>query len=175
MEVILNETIDTLGEEGATVTVKSGYGRNYLLPQGKAVLATKIATAERDRNMVAIQNRLDNERGTAETIARKIAGTTLTIAMRSGEDERLYGSVTNADIAEKFAELGITVDKKRIVQGDPIKTLGITTASYKAGYQVVADFKLEITSINAPKKEVAPEAPESTPAPEETPKAETTE
>ena len=79
MELILKQTIETLGEEGAVVNVKPGYGRNYLIPQGKAVLATKGAIAERDRNMAAIKARLDSERSGAEAVAKKLNGITITI------------------------------------------------------------------------------------------------
>ena len=152
MELILKETIDTLGPEGAIVDVKPGFGRNYLLPQGKAVLATKNAITERNKNMAAIQTRIDNERGTATVLAKKLAGTTLTITMRAGEDGRLYGSVTNADIAEKLQESGITVDKRKLTVDGTIKALGEYNVQYKAGYQVTADFVLNIVSIDAKPK-----------------------
>ncbi len=171
MELILTETIDTLGEEGALVNVKAGYGRNYLIPQGKAVLATKAAIVERDRNMAAIQARLENERGTAENIAKKLDGTTLTITMRSGEDNKLYGSVTTADIAAKLEELGITVDKRKILLEEPLKSLGEYTVSYKAGYQVVGEFRVLITSLNA-QEETSEEPVAEAEAVEETPEAE---
>ncbi len=171
MELILTQTIDTLGEEGALVNVKAGYGRNYLIPQGKAVLATKAAIVERDRNMAAIQARLENERGTAENIAKKLDGTTLTITMRSGEDNKLYGSVTTADIAAKLEELGITVDKRKILLEEPLKSLGEYTVSYKAGYQVVGEFRVLITSLNA-QEETSEEPVAEAEAVEETPEAE---
>lgn len=146
MELILTQTIETLGEEGALVKVKPGYGRNYLIPQGKAVLATKSAMIERDRNMAAIKTRLENERGAAMTVAKKLSGATVTITMRSGDDNKLYGSVTTADIADKLAELGITVDKRKIMLDEPLKTLGDFKISYKAGYQVVGEFRVLITT-----------------------------
>ncbi len=149
MELILKETIDTLGPEGAIVDVKPGFGRNYLLPQGKAVIATKNAIMERDKNMAAIQARIDNERGTATVLAKKLAGSTVTITMRAGDDGRLYGSVTNADIADKLQETGITVDKRKLVVDGTIKALGQYNVQYKAGYQVTADFTLDIVSIDA--------------------------
>lgn len=162
MELILTQTIETLGEEGALVKVKPGYGRNYLIPQGKAVLATKAAMIERDRNMAAIKARLENERGAAMTVAKKLSGATVTITMRSGDDNKLYGSVTTADIADKLAELGITVDKRKIMLDEPLKSLGDFKISYKAGYQVVGEFRLLITSQNTQAASAAPTA--ATPA-----------
>ncbi len=159
MELILKQTIDTLGEEGAVVQVKPGYGRNYLIPQGKAVLATKTSMAERDRNMAAIKDRLDNERKGAEFVAKKLSGTTVTITMRSGEDNKLYGSVNSADIADKLAEIGIKIDKRKIMLDEPLKSLGEFAISYKAGYQVIGEFKVLITSLNAqPETPAAAEA-----------------
>lgn len=160
MELILTQTIETLGEEGAVVNVKAGYGRNYLIPQGKAVLATKAAIAVRDRNMAAIKARLESERGGAEVVANKLDGTTVTITMRSGEDNKLYGSVTSADIAEKLAELGITVDKRKIVLDEPLKSLGEFVLSYKAGYQIVGEFRVLITSLNAQEETPEPASAE---------------
>lgn len=171
MELILTETIDTLGQEGDIVNVKNGYGRNYLLPQGKAVLATVNAIAQRDRNMAAIQARLDNARGKAEFLAKKLAGATVVMPMRVGEDDRLFGSVTTADLAVKLKDLGIDIDKRKIILDEPIKTLGKVTVSYKAGYQVKAEFMVEVTAIGAEKTlEAAPE--ETTEVNAEEPKAE---
>ncbi len=160
MELILTQTIETLGEEGAVVNVKPGYGRNYLIPQGKAVLATKAAMVERDRNMAAIKARLESERQGAEAVAKKLDGTTVTIIMRAGEDNKLYGSVTSADIAEKLAELGITIDKRKIMLDEPLKSLGEFMISYKAGYQVVGEFRVLITSLETQEEAAAPEAVE---------------
>ena len=160
MELILKQTIDSLGPEGAIVDVKPGFGRNYLLPQGKAVLATKNALMEREKNLAAIQARIDTERGTATVLAKKLSGTTLTITMRAGEDSRLYGSVTNADIAEKLQEAGITVDKRKLIVDGTIKALGQYNVQYKAGYQVTAEFSLDIVSVDAkPEVEEVEEAP----------------
>lgn len=158
MELILTQTIDTLGEEGAVVNVKPGFGRNYLIPQGKAVLATKSTMAERDRNMAAIKERLDSERTGAEFIAKKLTGITVTIPMRSGEDSKLFGSVNSADIAEKLAELGIKIDKRKIILDEPLKSLGDYLISYKAGYQIIGEFKVLITSLNVQPETPAPVA-----------------
>ena len=175
MELILTETIDTLGQEGDIVNVKNGYGRNYLLPQGKAVLATVSAIAQRDRNMAAIQARLDNARGKAEQLAKKLAGATVVVPMRVGEDNRLFGSVTSADLAEKLNDLGIEVDKRKIILDEAIKTIGKVTVAYKAGYQVKAEFMVEVTAIgaeNSSSEEVSEEAPEAADVEEELPSEE---
>jgi len=148
MEVILKQTIDTLGEEGDVVKIKDGYGRNYLLPRKLAVLANKANLSILAKEQSAIVARKKLQREEAEAIAKKIAGATVVIEHRSGEGDKLYGSVTSADIAAKLAELGITVDKKKIVLDEPIKTLGITMVPVKIAYQVGADIKVEIVPLS---------------------------
>ena len=124
MELILKETISTLGQEGAIVNVKPGYGRNYLLPHGKAVLANAQNKAILERSLATIKAKLETERQKAEALSKKLAGITITIAQLSGDDSRLFGSVTSSDIHNKLTEMDIAIDKKQIVLADPIKTLG---------------------------------------------------
>ena len=147
MELILKETIDTLGEEGDIVKVKPGYGRNYLIPRGKGVLATKANLAILEQEMHAIASRKEKERQAAEELAKKIAGVTVVIEQRVGEEDKLYGSVTSADIADKLATLGIAVDKRRILLDEPIKTLGISMVPCKTGYQMTTEIKVEIIAL----------------------------
>lgn len=144
MELILKETISTLGQEGSIVKVKDGYGRNYLLPQGKAVLATAQNKAILAQNLASIKAKLDQERQQAENLSKKLAGITLTIAQLSGDDSRLFGSVTSADIHQKLAEMDIILDKKQIVLTDPIKTLGEFKVMIKAGFQLTTDIIVKI-------------------------------
>lgn len=147
MELILKETIDTLGEEGDTVKVKSGYGRNYLIPRKKAVLATTANLTILKKETAAIEARKATQRKGAEGLAKKIAGATVVIEQRTGEDNKLYGSITSADIATKLAELGIDIDKKKIVMDEPIKTIGETMVPVKIGYQVTAEVKVEVVPL----------------------------
>lgn len=157
MELILKETIDTLGEVGDVVKVKPGYGRNYLLPQGKAALANKSNLAVLAKQQAAITARRAEQRSEAEKLAARIAAVTVTIAQRTGEDNKLYGSVTSADIVAGLAAQGVEVDKKKLLLDEPIKTLGCHTVPYKAGYQVTAEVKVEVVS-DAPKAVAAPAA-----------------
>jgi large subunit ribosomal protein L9 len=147
MELILKETISTLGQEGTLVNVKAGYGRNYLLPQGKAVLANAQNKAILDRSLATIKAKLETERQKAEALSKKLAGITITIAQLSGDDSRLFGSVTNTDIHQKLAEMDIMLDKKQIVLADPIKTLGEFTVSVKVGFQMATDIIVKIVPI----------------------------
>jgi large subunit ribosomal protein L9 len=148
MELILKETIDTLGEEGDIVKVKPGYGRNYLLPKGMAVQATAANMTILKKEKAAIEEKKKKQRSEAEALAKKVAGATVVIEQRVGEEDRLYGSVTNADIADKLAEVGIDIDKRTILLEEPIKTLGVTMVPVKCGYQVTADVKVEIVPLS---------------------------
>ncbi|MGW8194349.1 MAG: 50S ribosomal protein L9 [Desulforhopalus sp.] len=147
MELILKETISSLGQEGDIVTVKDGYGRNYLLPQGKAVVATQENIAAVEKNRAEIEARLAEERKLAESIAKKISGYVLVIEQLAGSDERLFGSVTNTDICAKLAELDIDLDKKQILLADPIKTLGETKVTVKVGFNVTAEITVNVVPL----------------------------
>lgn len=147
MEVILKELIDTLGEEGDVVKIKPGYGRNFLLPQGKAILATKANLAILEKEKSAIEARKAAMRSDAESIANKIAGITVVIEQRAGGEDKLFGSVTASDIADKLATLGVTIDKRKISLAEPIKTLGEYMVTIKVGYQVSADVKVQVIPL----------------------------
>ena len=149
MELILKETISTLGLEGDIVTVKPGYGRNYLLPQRKAVLANRENRAILEQNKAAIEARRQNERKLADDLSKKISGIEIIIEQLAGDDGRLFGSVTSADIADKFAAQGIVIDKKQIVLVDPIKTLGAATVQIKVGFQMTTDITVNVVPPSA--------------------------
>jgi len=147
MKLILKQTISSLGREGDVVTVKDGYGRNYLLPQGKALLASDENMVIVEQNRAAIAARLEKEQKIAEKIAKKISGLDIVIEQLAGEDERLFGSVTNADICEKLAELNIKLDRKQIILPDPIKTLGETKVLVKVGFQVSTEITVKVKPL----------------------------
>ena len=149
MKLILKETISTLGQEGSVVTVKPGYGRNYLLPQGKAVAATKENLAILEQNKAEIEARLAEDRKQAEALSKKISGLELVIEQLAGDDERLFGSVTSADICAKLAEKDIVVDRKQILLSDPIKSLGETSVQVKVGFQMFTDITVKVVRASA--------------------------
>lgn len=149
MELILKETISSLGLEGDVVTVKSGYGRNYLLPQGKAVLATKENLTSLEADKAAIEARRAKDQKLAENIAKKITGLEVVIEQLAGDDERLFGSVTNADICTKLAELDVELDKRQILLNDPIKTLGESKVMVKVGFNVTAEITVTVVPLKA--------------------------
>jgi len=125
MNVILTQDVPGLGTAGQIKRVADGYGRNYLIPQGLAIVATESAR----KQIAAIQRTTESqqarERSAAELLADKINGLALTFAVKVGEGDRLYGSITGSDIAEAIQEAtGADVDRRRIVLDRPIKTLG---------------------------------------------------
>lgn len=146
MELILKETISALGREGDIVNVKPGYGRNYLLPKGKAVMANAQNKAIFERNRAAIEARLAEEKKAAEALAKKLAGITIETEHLVGEDERLFGSVTSADLAEKLAELDIVIDKRNILLTEPIKTLGEQSVTVKVGVDITTDILVRVNA-----------------------------
>ncbi len=146
MELILKETISALGREGDIVKVKPGYGRNYLLPKGKAVVANTQNKAILEKNRAAIEARLAKEKKAAETLAKKLAGITIETEQLVGEDDRLFGSVTSADIAEKLAELDIAIDKRNILLPEPIKTLGEQNVPVKVGVDITTDILVRVNA-----------------------------
>jgi large subunit ribosomal protein L9 len=147
MEIILKKTVDTLGEEGNIVKVKSGYGRNYLIPKKLAVIANKSNRALLEQETAVIESRREKQRFESEALSKKVSGSSITIHHRAGEEEKLFGSVTSADIAEKLAELDIQIDKKNILLSDPIKTLGEFVVPIKVGYQMTSEITVTIVPI----------------------------
>lgn len=147
MELILKETIDTLGEEGAVVKVKPGYARNYLIPHRMAVLASPANLATLEQQKTIIGERKEKQRREAENLAKKISSSVIMIEHRVGEEDKLFGSVTAADISEKLDELGIAIDRKKILLDEPIKTLGMKTVIVKIGYQLTAELKVEVVPL----------------------------
>jgi len=149
MELILKETISSLGQEGEVVKVRPGYGRNYLLPQGKAVLATAANLASLEQNRALIAANLAKELKISQDIAKTISGHVVVIEQLAGEDERLFGSVTSADICAKLAALNVQIDKKQILLPEPIKTLGTTKVQIKVGFNVTAEITVSVVPVKA--------------------------
>ena len=144
MEAILNKTIDNLGLEGDIVNVKPGYARNYLIPQQMAMPVTKENLARLQHQKDAIAARLESEKQKAEALSSKLSGITVEIARRVGEEDRLFGSVTAADIAAKIEEMGTPVDKRSIALGEPIKSLGESKVTVKVGYQLTTEVTVKV-------------------------------
>lgn len=142
MKLILREDVNKLGESGDIVEVRAGYGRNYLIPQGKAMMATEgaLKQVERMKEKAARRAELTVER--AQEMAERLATTSVTIPVEVGEDERIHGSVTTQDIADALAERDINIDKRKITLDQDIKTLGEYTATVSLISEIKAQIKV---------------------------------
>jgi len=137
IELILMQRVDKLGQMGDLVKVKPGYARNFLLPQGKAIRASKdnLARFERDRAQLEAQNLKRREE--AELVAERVFGLSVVIIRAAGESGGLYGSVTSRDIADACKVNGLTVDRNQVLLEQPIKTTGITQVRVELHPEVV--------------------------------------
>ena len=137
IELILMQRVDKLGQMGELVKVKPGYARNFLLPQGKAIRASKdnLARFERDRVQLEAQNLKRREE--AELVAERVFGLAVVIIRAAGESGGLYGSVTSRDIADACKANGLTVDRAQVLLEQPIKTTGITQVRVELHPEVV--------------------------------------
>ena len=126
MKVLLVQPVDKLGSAGEVKEVSGGYGRNYLIPKGFAVLATRGQIKQAEERLAATHKREQAARKDAEGLAARISGQTLRFTAKVGELDRLYGSITNSDIAEKVrSQIGIDIDRRKIDLDEPIKRIGI--------------------------------------------------
>jgi len=131
MKLILRADMENLGKLGDIVAVKPGYGRNYLIPQGLAMMATTSNQKVFDLERKKLQAKMDALRSDAAGLASKLAGATVSIEVRVGEGDKLYGSVTSSMIADGLEAQGIVIDRKKIVLDDPIRTLGVHEVDVK--------------------------------------------
>ncbi len=140
MEVILRETIANVGHAGDMVKVKTGYARNYLLPKGLAYLATPGNKRRVEAEAVRRAQRSAVEKGDAEVLAERLGAVSVEFTVKAGEGDKLFGSITSADIAEKLGGLGYQLDKRIIELEEPIKMIGI----YKVAVRLHSEVKAEV-------------------------------
>lgn len=148
MKVILTEDHDTLGAKGDVVEVKPGYGRNFLLPRRLAVVATKSAVKQYAEERKQAAHKIAAARQTAEGVAARLAGTEVVIAARTGEMDRLFGTVTAQQVADALAEKGFDVDRRKVTLAD-IRTTGTYTAVVRLAADLTADVTVKVVSENA--------------------------
>jgi large subunit ribosomal protein L9 len=141
MQVILKQDVEKLGLAGDIVDVKPGYGRNFLLPRGMAILATPGARKAVEAQLQRILDQRKLNLDQAHQTAAKLEGTTVTIAAKAGEQGRIFGSVTNVQIAEALKEKGLDVDRRKIQIGEDVRQLG----EHKAQITLHEDVKAELT------------------------------
>ncbi len=145
MEVILKEDVVNLGYKDDIVKVKDGYGRNYLIPQGKAVIASESAKKVLAETLKQRAHKIEKLKSDAAAMAEKLNGVSLTIAAKSSEGGKIYGSVSNIQIAEELAKLGLEVDRKSIVMKDA-KELGEYTAVVKLYKEIQATISFTVVA-----------------------------
>jgi large subunit ribosomal protein L9 len=150
VKLILREDVPNLGQAGDVVTVRPGYARNYLLPQGKAMPATEGRIAEVEHHRRVVAERMERERRSQEAQRDRIQGVSLRVEVLAGEEGKLFGSVTAAQIAELLAAKGVEVDRRKIELAEPIKQVGEHEISVRLFRDVIAKVKLEVAAANQP-------------------------
>ncbi len=150
MRVVLLKDVKRLGTAGEVRSVADGYARNYLIPRGLAVPATDAALGQVKAEAATMRRRASQEHDQAKTLAERIDGVELVFQAKAGETGRLYGSITNGDVAERLAEIaGEPVDKRKVQLEEPIKDLGKSDVQVKLHGDVVA----HVTVVVEPKEE----------------------
>jgi large subunit ribosomal protein L9 len=149
MEIILLEEVEGLGRRGDKVKVAHGYARNYLLPRKLALAATSGGARIFMESERIKQSKLERMRMAAEKLANKLNKVSVTVTMQAGEDDRLFGSVTASDIAEKLAADGHEVDKRQIILDEPLKALGAYNVRIKLHHEVEAKVRVWVKKEGA--------------------------
>jgi large subunit ribosomal protein L9 len=145
MEVILREDVDKLGRRGEVVKVAEGYGRNFLLPRGLALMVTDANKAMIEKERKAHEARLAKEKSEFESLAGRIGSLRFVAPRKVGENDVLYGSVTSGDVAEFLKAKGIEIDKRKVQLEEPIKRLGDHEVKIKLHPEVVATLKVMVS------------------------------
>jgi large subunit ribosomal protein L9 len=146
MEVILREHVDNLGRRGELVKVADGYARNYLLPRKLALLATAGNKKVIEREKEKFDVKEAEEQKVAQAVADRLASVEIEIARKVGETDALFGSVTNADVAESLAAKGFDIDRRKVQLHEPIKKLGEFTVPVKLHRDVIVSLKVKVVA-----------------------------
>ena len=144
MKVILKEDVQNLGQQGDVVEVKSGYARNYLMPQKLAILFTKQQKKSIEEAQRVEERKLEREKDQLESVLKQVENLSLSLKMQSEEDSKLFGSVTKLDVVKLLEENGITIDKKYVDLSSPIKTLGEHKVNITFTKEMPASFTLTV-------------------------------
>ena len=145
MKVILLQDVKGKGKKGQLLEVSDGYARNFMLPKKLAIEATADAINTKKMNDKATQERIAKEKAEALAISKQLRELTVTVTAKGGGAGKLFGSVTNAEIAEALAkQAGIKLDKRKIVLNDTIKNVGTYTVTCKLGYEITAPLTVKI-------------------------------
>ncbi|MEL6615455.1 MAG: 50S ribosomal protein L9 [Bacteroidota bacterium] len=144
MKVILTDDHDTLGLRGDVVEVKNGYGRNYLIPRQLAVIASASNVKRYAEERRQQEHKIEAKRAQAAKLAEKLEGIELTIAMQTGEEGRIFGTVTTQQVAEGLEAQGLPVDRRKITISEDIKTVGVYPASVRVSPEHTAEVKVKV-------------------------------
>jgi len=146
MQLILLEDVANLGYKDEIVTVKGGYGRNFLIPQRKAVIASESAKKILAENLRQRAHKIEKIKADARSVAEKLEGMSLTIGAKTSSSGTIFGSVTNIQIADELAKKGIEIDRKTIIIKEPIKEVGSYVAIVKLHKDVSMELPFEVIS-----------------------------
>ena len=144
MKVILLQDVKGKGKKGQMIEVSDGYARNFMLPRKLAIEATADAINTMKMNDKATQERIAREKAEALAVSKQLREMTLVVKAKGGGAGRLFGSVTNAEIADALAKNGVKLDKRKIVIGETIKNVGTYTVTCKLGYEISAPLTVKI-------------------------------
>ena len=147
MKVILLQDVKGKGKKGQMIEVSDGYARNFMLPKKLAIEATPDAINTMKMNDKATQERIAREKAEALEISKKLRAMTLTVKAKGGGAGRLFGAVTNAEIAAALEKQGVKLDKRKIVLNETIKNVGTYTATCKLGYEINAPLTVKIEEL----------------------------
>jgi large subunit ribosomal protein L9 len=157
IELILTEDIHRLGNAGDVVRVKAGYGRNFLLPQGKAMLATASRVKEIEHQRRVIDELQKKAVAGYQELSRRVLAVNLTFDMQASPEGKLFGSVTNADIAARLAAAGVEIERRKIAIAEPIKTVGDHPVTIRLHREVQAAVVVKVVASGAPAEEASAE------------------
>ncbi len=146
MKIILKEDVYGLGYKDEVVTVKNGYGRNFLIPQGKAILATPSAEKMLAEELKQRAHKLAKIKADAEALAEKIAAATVKFTTKVSDAGKVFGSITSLQIAEELEKQGISIDKRTIQLKDGIKELGTSKVAIRLHKEVTAEVTVEVVA-----------------------------
>ena len=146
VKLILREDVTRLGHAGDVVEVKPGYARNFLLPQGKALLATRANVRELEHHRRVVADQVARERSTLEQLRNRIEALELQVSAQAGEGGKLFGSVTTIQIAELLAEKGVEIDRRKIAPTEPIKEVGEHVVPIRLHREVTAQIKVVVAA-----------------------------
>ena len=147
MKVILTQDVKGKGKKGQMIEVSDGYARNFMLPKKLAIEATPDAINTMKMNDKATQERIAREKAEALEVSKKLRAMTLVVKAKGGGAGRLFGAVTNAEIATALEKQGVKLDKRKIVLNETIKNVGTYTATCKLGYEINAPLTVKIEEL----------------------------